>query len=64
MGILGTDYEVRLHRADGHLSIVMVILATSDRDAKNQAQSMLRDSIVNAHVWRDGRLVDSLYRLN
>lgn len=55
------DYEIRLHRADGTLSIVMLVSAVGDLDAKAQARDMLKDGLANAHIWRDGQLVDSLY---
>jgi hypothetical protein len=63
MGQLATDYEIRLHHADGTLSIVMITAAVSDADAAGQARIMLRDGLANAHIWRDGKLVDSIYAL-
>ena len=64
MGQLATDYEIRLHHADGTLSIVMMTAAVSDADASAQAKLMLKDGLANAHIWRDGKLVDSVYSLN
>ncbi len=61
---LATDYEIRLHHADGTLSLVMITAAVSDADAKAQAALMLKDGLANAHIWRDGTLVDSIYALN
>jgi hypothetical protein len=61
MGQLARDYEIRLHYADGTLSVVMIASAVSDRDAAAQARFMLRDGLANAHIWRDGELVDSVY---
>lgn len=55
------DYEIRLHRIDGTLSVVMWISAAGDGDARRQAQEMLREGLSNAHIWRDGKLMDSLY---
>jgi hypothetical protein len=57
------EYEIRLHHADGSLSVVMMVTAIGDADAKAQATKMLEDGLANAHIWRDGRLVDSIYRI-
>ena len=64
MEMLRTEYEIRLHHADGRLAIVMVTGAASDRDAKMQALEMLLNGITNAHILRDGELVDTVYALN
>jgi hypothetical protein len=64
MGQTCKDYEIRLHRRDGTLSLVMIVPATGDDDAKLQAKKMLRADLANAHVWdADGKLVGSIYRL-
>ncbi len=59
-----SDYEIRLHRADGTLSIVMLVSAVGDLDARSQAADMLKGEMSNAHIWRDGKLVDSVYALS
>jgi hypothetical protein len=64
MGSLATDYEIRLHHADGTLSLVMMTAAISDADAKAQAIRLLKEGLANAHIWRDGKLVDSVYALD
>jgi hypothetical protein len=64
VGLRTADYEIRLHHADGRLSIVMLTSTVGDADAKAQALRMLKDGIANAHIWRDGKLVDSVYGLN
>jgi hypothetical protein len=56
-----SNYEIRLHRPDGSLSIVMKVAAVGDTDAKNQALIMLHNGISNAHIWRDDNLVGSVY---
>ena len=61
MTTAASDYEIRLHRSDGTLSIVMLISAANDQDARGQAAAMVRSEIANAHIWRDGQLVDSVY---
>ena len=63
MGEVCKDYEVRFHRADGSLSLVMILPALSDRDAKRQAEKMLSAGLTNAHIWNDGELVDSIYKI-
>ena len=57
------DYEIRLHHADGTLSIVMMVSAIGDADAGAQATKMLEDGLASAHIWRDGTLIDTLYRV-
>jgi hypothetical protein len=47
-----TDYEIRLLKADGTLSIIMAITALGDVDAKVQAIAMLKDGITRAELWR------------
>ena len=64
MGQLSTDYEIRLHHADGTLSLVMMTAAYSDADASAQARIMLKSGLANAQIWRDGKLVDAVYALN
>jgi hypothetical protein len=63
IGTSWPDYEILLHRSDGSLSIIMKIAVPSDGDAKLRAQTMLRGGMANAHIWCDGRLVDSIYSL-
>jgi hypothetical protein len=60
---LPTDYEVRVQRPDGRLSIIMFMQAASDGEAKFQAFRMMRSGLNKASLWRDGMLVDSLYRI-
>ena len=57
------DYEIRMHHADGPLSVVMMISAIGDADAKAQAIKFLEDGLASAHIGRDGKLVDSVYRI-
>lgn len=51
------DYEIRLHRADGALSIVMMTAAASDVDAREQAGSFLKEDIVDARIWCGSKLI-------
>jgi hypothetical protein len=53
------EYEIRLHKADGTLSVMMFTFAFSDAEAAAQARLMLRGNIVLAHVWRDDHQVGS-----
>jgi hypothetical protein len=54
-------YEIRLHRPDGTLSVVMKVMATGDADAKTQALIMLAGGISNAHIWHDDDFIGSIY---
>src|SRR5665213_3636717 len=53
------EYEIRLHKIDDALSIVMFTFAFSDRDAKAQAEMMLHDNMAYAHIWRDEAQIGS-----
>ncbi len=53
MGEAIRDYEIRLSRADGSLSIVMLTSAISDADAKAQALGMLKSGLASAEIWHD-----------
>ena len=55
------DYEVRLQRPDGRLSIRMFLQAANDTEAKTKASQMMRGGVSYASVWREGRFIDSLY---
>ena len=58
---LPLDYEVRLQRPDGRLSIRMFMQAAGDAEAKARASEMLRGGVSYASLWRDGKFVDSFY---
>jgi hypothetical protein len=51
------DYELRLFKADGALSVVMVTAAEGEHDAELQAVAMLKDDVVRAEIWSEGLLV-------
>jgi hypothetical protein len=57
-------YEIRLHRPDGALCIVMKVMAVGDTHAKCHALTMLRGGISSAHIWRDDDLINSIYALD
>ena len=49
----GGQYRINLYREDESLSIVMVVHARADMDAKGEAERMLKDGLVRAEIWRD-----------
>ena len=49
----GGEYRIDLYRDDETLSVVMVVHARADMDAKNEAERMLRGRLVRAEIWRD-----------
>jgi len=59
-----SSYEIRLLKADGKLSILMVTEAADDGDARKRAWKMLAADLSNANIWKDGRLVASIYRFH
>jgi hypothetical protein len=62
MNVPAPHYEIRFHRQDGRLSLVMLVPAANEADAKDQARRMLMGDLANANIWRAGTLVDSVYR--
>lgn len=54
------DYEVRLYRADGALSVIMKISANGRLDAQAQASAMLKGDIVRAEIWREHQHVETM----
>jgi len=44
------EYEIRLHKADGTLSIVMKTHARDDSDAKAKATDMIKGDIIYARI--------------
>jgi len=49
----GGEYRINLYRDDESLSLVMVVHARADMDAKSEAERMLKDGLVRAEIWRD-----------
>ena len=49
----GGEYRIDLYRDDDTLSVVMVVHARADIDAKVDAERMLKDGLVRAEIWRD-----------
>lgn len=49
----GGEYRINLYRDDESLSLVMVVHARADMDAKGEAERMLKDGLVRAEIWRD-----------
>jgi hypothetical protein len=45
-----SEYEIRLFKRDGSLSIIMVVMANGPSDARDQAWAMLTDDIVKAEI--------------
>lgn len=53
------EYEIRFHHRDATLTMVMMISAASDEEARAKARKMLKGEVCNANIWRVGRLIDS-----
>ena len=49
----GGEYRIHLYRDDESLSLVMILHARSELDAKSEAGRMLKDGLVRAEIWRD-----------
>ena len=57
------DYEIRIQRPDGRLSIHLFMLASLDHEAGKLASQMLSDRLSSAFVWRDGTFIGSLHQI-
>jgi len=55
------DFQLRLYRADGRLSVVLNIEATGERDARLQALHLVQGDIARAEVFANKGLVN-VYR--
>jgi hypothetical protein len=49
----GGEYHIHLYRDDETISLVMVLHAGADMDAKSEAKRMLKDGLVRADIWRN-----------
>ena len=47
-----SHYEIRLHRPGGKLSLVMLVPAASEADARERAVRMLKGDLTDAHILR------------
>ena len=56
------EYEMRLHRPNGILSVVMKTLAIDDNDARRAASQFLIGDIVNARIFSGDRAVGLVQR--
>ena len=54
------DYEIRLYRADGTLSIIMKTFAGGPIEIQATASAMLKGDVVRAEVWNDHRYIEAL----
>jgi hypothetical protein len=58
-----SSFEIRLHKTDNTLSIVMTVNAHGPYDAKLQAEKMLKDDIAYAVIWHGLTEVDTVHRI-
>jgi hypothetical protein len=58
------DYEVRLYRAGGALSIISPIVANSVSEAEMAARALLKGNIERAEIWRDETRLLTLSRFH
>lgn len=56
------EYEMRLHRRDGVLSVVMKTLAIDDNDAQRAASQFLIGDIANARIFSGDKAVGLVQR--
>jgi hypothetical protein len=55
------DFQIRLFRADGRLSVVLNIEAVGERDARLQALHLVQGDIVRAEIFTNKGLLN-IYR--
>jgi len=57
-----TAFEIRLHKADGTVAIIMTVNAFGAGDAEIQAVKMLKDDLAYAIIWDGLREVATVHR--
>jgi hypothetical protein len=57
-----TGFEIRLHKADGTVSIIMSVCVFGVFDAEQQAAKMLNDDMAYAVVWQGDIEVGTAHR--
>jgi hypothetical protein len=60
MGQSISAYQIRAFSSDGDLSLVMLMPALSDDDAKSQALLLVARHTPTVEIWQDALLVDTL----
>ena len=60
---LGHEYQIRLHKDDGEVSIIMKVHAYTDEGAKREACHMMNDRVVRADVYREHEFVGEVRHL-
>jgi hypothetical protein len=55
------DYEIWLFKADGSLSMILVVVAINALDAGAQALLMLKDGMVRPEIWTGLTFVETVY---
>ena len=58
------EYQIRLYRDDGSLSMVMLFMASRDSIAEHEAERMLNGELTSAHIWNGDKLVRTLHSVN
>lgn len=61
MGQSISAYQIRAFRDDGDLSLVMLMPALGDDDAKSQALLLVAGRTPTVEIWQNGSLVDTLH---
>lgn len=54
---LSHEYQIRLHKDDGEVSIIMKVRAHTDEGAKREGSHMIDDRVVRADVYREHEFV-------
>jgi len=57
------EYEMRLHRPDGALSVVMKTIAIDDHDAKRLAYQFLIGDIARAYIFSGDKDLGAVERI-
>ena len=60
--LTATDYEIRLHKVDGTLSITKAIVAIGTADAAARAAKMLKGDLAYAIVWEGLEEIATVHR--
>jgi len=54
------DYQIRLYKIGGALSVIIPVVAIDLADARLQAFAMFKEGMVEAEIWTNLNLLDTV----
>ena len=60
MGRAISEFQIRVYRQDGELSVYLVTPAWGVGEATEQAERLVTNAMPRAEIWADGSLVNTI----